>query len=354
MQNETTTWITATEAAQRLGVSKDRIYDDVQHKRLRKQPGAKRLMICEADVEAMRVKQTQNAVPAEEEWITSAQFASMFRFTVARLRKQTFYSKLTRRIINGNRCYFRIEEAEAILRDPDRIRREANRERCRAMQKTLLEKPADAIDITQAALRLSVSTACVLWQVTSGKLAYYRAAGKRSRYWLSAAEVEARRERRQRDNEAKEYREAFPEEKLPRPRTNLHPLLPRGKRVEVGDLSEWERHFGDWITARQTAWMLNVTMNVVYVMRRTGRLAARKEPCWFNGRDQWFFRKTEVKALMNDPAHMRGRFNYARYGTPEARAIAKEAQFRAELDACEYAARRSGGRNQPKELRFEP
>ena len=335
MQNEITLWITANEEARRLGVSKDRIYDDVHHRRLQRNPASKPLMVSLSDVEAMQSRQTQNLAPAEDGWITTAQLASLFRLTVKVARKQSFYPGLTRRATNGNLCYFRLEEAEAILRDPDRLRREANRERLHGLQKILRSKPADAVDISQTARRLQVTRTAVLYLITHGGLAAYRADKKPAKYWLSAAEVDQRRARREREKEEKEYGEAFPVEKLPRERTNLHHLLPRGKRVGVGDLSEWERHFGDWITTRQTAWMLNVTMNVVYVMRCTGRLNARKEHCWFNGREQWHFRKTDVIALMNDPAHIRGRGIYAKYGTPEARAANKEAQSKAESAAKE-------------------
>ncbi len=355
MQDETETWIAAAEAAKRLGVTKDRIYDDVHHKRLRKQPDAKRLKVCEADVEALLTRQAQNAAAAEtEDWVTTPQLARMFRMTVKRLRKQTFYHSLTRKLVNGNRCYFRIKEAEAVLRDPDRLRRETNRERLRPLEKALAARPADAIDIPQAARVLAVSTPTVLYLIKHGVLARYRAEGKRSKYWLSAEEVEARREKRQRQREEKEDREAFPAEKLPPPRTKLRRLLPRGKRVGVGDLSEWEWHFGDWITTRQAAWMLNVTMNVVYALRRNGRLTARKETCWFNRREQWHFRKTDVTDLMNDLVHMRGRGAYANRKTPEQRAAQKEAEFRAQLDACEYADQRSGGHAMREYLRLHP
>jgi hypothetical protein len=88
MQNEINLWITADEAAKRLSVSKDRIYDDVHHRRLQRNPDSKPLMVSLSDVEAMQSRQTQNLAPAEDGWISTAQLASLFRLTVKIVRKR--------------------------------------------------------------------------------------------------------------------------------------------------------------------------------------------------------------------------------------------------------------------------
>ena len=130
------------------------------------------------------------------------------------------------------------------------------------------------------------------------------------------------------------------------PRYIQRERLNQKKRIGVGDLSTREKYFADWITARQVAWLMNVTMARVYLWRKSGRLASRQLP-EYGYRNQWMFRKAEVKALMDDPRHNAGRYKWAKHCSPEGKArraaekaAEAEKRFKEDLEDCWRASQR--------------
>ena len=328
-------WMTGKAAAEVLGVSLQAVYALVFRKRLRKLEGERRLFVLAEDVGRWKEEQERVAErrrieppkprrkqgrPEEADWISVERAARMVGCTVAELRVRACYKRWEKRKV-GRKNFVRIGEVEAVLRDPDRLRREVNRERTLGRQRFWEVRPHDAVGLEEAADILVSSVANVKRFVYRGRLGSFQAEAGVSKHWLRRSEVEMLRE----ELAGKRAERARREEEFPqgRPmgcsRAKMRRVLPRGGTVEVGDLSEWERYMGDWITTRQAAWLLHVTQRAVCSLRQSGRLAGRMQETLLTGREQWHFRKADVLALMGEDGYLRRHRNYGQYSSPEAR-----------------------------------
>ncbi len=264
--------------------------------------------------------------PDGEGWISMPELARILGTSVKLLRFRVDFKRLPKvKVWRYN--WFRREDVEAMLRDPERVRRMENWER----QQTV-RKQADAdgsraglIDVPEAARRLSVSGCMVRRWIYTGRLTTFQTNPGHSKHWLSEAEVEelrvsveVKREWRGKRGRRVEKRKAM----VTRLRTQG--TLKEGGTVEVGDLSVWERYLGEWVTTRQVAWMLRVTQRAVCSLRQSGRLVGREQATLVFGRVRWHFRKADVLALMNDAAYCKRRGTYDLYLSPTARALRGE------------------------------
>lgn len=248
-------------------------------------------------------------------WVTITQAARILGLSLSRTR--LVLARRGQRLPGGGkRHYYPLEEIEKRARDPRRLRTAANFERRSARRKAAdtTDRPCDLIDGLTATHRLGVCRTMLVKLVNSGQLLSYQQVIGRTKHWFSAADVEALRERRAQQKVKRQERAM----QLPtrRPGGNL----PRGGRVEVGDLSPRERYFGDLLTTRQVAWMLHITMRSVTDLRQNGRLQGVREFIGWRGKTQWHYWKKEVVALMNDPEYCARRGRYERYLSPEGRA----------------------------------
>jgi hypothetical protein len=172
--------------------------------------------------------------PEGEGWLTTKQTANMLHRAVQTIHWMVAHKQLTRYRYSG-RLFFRIEEVEALARRPDRLRRESNRERRLIHRKMapLNQVPEDLMDLEAAAWMLGVSQGIVKHLVYTGQLTSYQQILRRSPHRFSAAEVEALRKTRA---ARKAERKARPRPETKLPRWTGRRRLPRGGRVEVGDL----------------------------------------------------------------------------------------------------------------------
>jgi hypothetical protein len=207
--------------------------------------------------------------------------------------------------------------------------------------------PEDAIDLETAAWMLGLSQSVTKHLVYIGQLSSYQKFPGHSRHWFSAAEVEALRADRA---ARKAEREARPKRKRRSSRWTMRKRLSDGGRVEVGDLSEWEKYFGDWITTRQVAWMLHISQNGVLRLRHNGRLRGVKQPTLVRGRMQWHYRKAEVEALMNDREYNRRHVLYEQYCSPEGKARRAEELLQRQLAEIDELNRRQVARRHLEEI----
>ena len=103
-----------------------------------------------------------------------------------------------------------------------------------------------------------------------------------SPYWFLRSEVLVRRAAR----EAEVERETMPRERswrMRRPRYIVRQKLKAKGRLDMWDVTARERYFGEWITARQAACLLNVSMSTVHAHRRKGHLRGQAMPDWGYG-----------------------------------------------------------------------
>ena len=319
-------WIGVEAAAGRLVVSEQAIYMLAFRKRLRKREGVTRFFVDAAEVEGLRVERARAAAaregrpkivkrkqgaPEGTEWISLARAARMVGCSVAELYGRACYKAWEKRR-EGRKNFVRIAEVEATLRDPERLRREGNRERTLARQRFFEGPPRERVDIAEAARMLGVTGDAVKRFVYRGRLGSFQEQAGHSKHWLRWSEVVALRDELAAKREA---RSQAREEPLVGPscsRVKMRETLRRGGTVGVGDLSEWERYFGEWITTRQAAWLLGNTQRAVCGLRQSGRLPGRKMETLVQGRERWHYRKADVKALMNDAQYMERYRNYRR------------------------------------------
>ena len=319
-------WIGSRDAAERLGVSEGAVYMLAFRKRLRKREGITRLFPDAAEVEKLRaaraaetaardgrpkaVRRKQGA-PEGTEWISLEQAARMAGCSVAALYGRACYQEWEKRR-EGRKNFVRIAAVEATLRDPGRMRRAENWERRRGRLRLLEAPPRERVDIAEAARMLGVSVGAAKAFVYRGRLASFQERPGHSKRWLRWSEVAALRvelaEKREARARAKE--ESAFEYKTGFSRVRTRETLRRGGTVEVGDLSVWEKYFGEWITTRQAAWMLHNSQRAVCGLGQSGRLTRRKMPTAPLGWERWHYRKAEVVALMNDAGYMA---RYRRY-----------------------------------------
>jgi hypothetical protein len=184
----------------------------------------------------------------------------------------------------------------------------------------------------EAAETLEVTPDRVGELVETGMLpAYQRRPGKRgSRLWLPSYYVMALAERPE-HLERRERYAAGAEGAASR-------LVPEWEEKDLSAYDPYqpspltEHDYGEFYTARQAALLLGITVGSVRRLRKRGRLTGyhRKRyphrdryrgPIYTVGRQWWFFRKEEVRALMADPAYRRRRQIQAESRTVEAREI---------------------------------
>lgn len=286
--------------------------------------------------------------PEGEGWLTVKQTARMLHRAVS-----TMYNLMRRKQLTPQRfgyCYyFRIEEVEALARSSAWLRRESNRERRTIHRKQAHPNgmPEDAIDLETVAWMLGISQGVAKHLVYIGELTSYQKFPGHSRHWFSAAEVEAVRQARA---ARRAEQEARPKRKRRSSRWTMRKRLSDGGRVEVGDLSEWEKYFGDWITTRQVAWMLHISVSGAQELRQNGRLQGVKQPTLVTGRMQWHYRKAEVVALMNDREYCRRRVIYEEYLSPEGKARRKEEMYQRQLAEIEELNRHQVARRHLGEI----
>ena len=145
--------------------------------------------------------------------------------------------------------WFRIEDVEAIVRDPNRVRRHANYERkTRERIMPPAETPSDRalIGSREALLILGVCEKTLLSLVYTGQLFSYQMIPKKTPHRFDRAEVEALRDQRAAAKKAPRP----PQRESRRPRYMTRPRLNYARRIEVGDLPEREKYFPEWINAR--------------------------------------------------------------------------------------------------------
>jgi hypothetical protein len=123
------------------------------------------------------------------------------------------------------------------------------------------------------------------------------------------------------------------------------------RRIEVDELSWWERYFGEWLTTRQVAWMLHISMRSVGHLCENGRLDRERFRNEMSGRVQWHFRVEKVRALMGEREYCHRRAVWERYFSVEgkaARAREAAAQFERDAAVCAEAMRKSPWHNERK------
>ena len=321
-------WIGVADAAARLGVSCQAIYVLAFRRRLRKREGVTRFFVDAAEVAALGAERNRVAearagrpktvrrkqgAPEGAEWISLEQAARIMGCSVANLYMRACYKTWEKRR-EGRKNFVKLSEVEATLRDPGRVRREGNWERKLTRLRFLECMPRERVDIAGAAGMLGVSVAAAKAFVYRGRLAAFQAKAGHSKRWLRWSEVEALRLELE---ETRAARARVKEEvvfayKTPCSRVRTRETLRRGGTVEVGDLSVWEKYFGDWLTTRQAAWMLHNTQRAVCGLRQNGRLPGRKMEAAPLGRERWHYRKKDVLALMNDRGYMERCWRYKR------------------------------------------
>ena len=290
----------------------------------------------------------RKAKPMEEATgqLNSKQAGRLLGITERTVRDLVYDGRLPR--YGTRRKYWhRIEDVEAIAREPHRVLRNLNWERKTAKRQTPpAETPPDRVMVDSRAAQkiLGVCEKTLLAFVHSGQLLSYQKTPKVTPHRFLRADVEALRD--QRESQKKAPRP--PQEESLRPRYITRQRLNCKRRIEVGDLPEQEKYFPDWINARQAAWLLHTTLQQVYKHRDRGQIRAVKDTALASRNCRWLFCKEDVLSLMNDLVYNKGRFHYAQYCTPEAIARNKakreqeaEARFREQLDACIDAMHRS-------------
>lgn len=287
-----------------------------------------------------------------EKQLSAKQAGRMIGIGVVAVRRLVREGKLPR-YGTSHKYWHRIEDVEAIAREPRRVMRRTNWQHKSAIRLLPpLETPPDRcmIDSLTAQKILGVCAKTISVFVNTGQLLSYQKVARSTPHRFERAEVEALRDRR-----AAEQKPSRPP-RLPsrNPHYIVRERLQCGKRIEVGDLPAKDKYFPDWINARQVAWLLNTAMNQAYRHRDAGLIRARKDPAAAPRNCQWLFCKADVIKLMNDPAFIRGRGHYAKYCTPQAIARNKEkreqeaeAQFSEQLNACEEAMRRHAMQGNP-------
>ena len=89
-----------------------------------------------------------------------------------------------------------------------------------------------------------------------------------------------------------------------------------------------ERDYGDYYTVRQAAIVLGIRRETVLVYRSKGRLRGYRRPISRKDTDPdrrwWFFLKTDVHALKEDPEYRRRSARFRHSQTPEARSARAE------------------------------
>ena len=242
--------------------------------------------------------------------------------------------------------WYRIEDVEAIARDPERVRRQGNFARDNRRLAPPAEIPPNRVLIgsREAMQILGVCEKTLHRYVQSGRLLSYQRIPNSTPHRFDRADVEALRDRLA----AAKKPPRPPQTESRRPRYITRQRLNSKYRIEVGDLPEQEKYFPEWINARQVAWLLHTRLQQAYRHRDTGRIRAVKAPEAAPRCCRWLFCKADVDKLMNNPVYNKGRFHYAKYCTPGAIARNKakreqeaEAQFREQLDACIDAMHRN-------------
>ena len=289
-----------------------------------------------------------------EDWVTAKEAAQRLGVAIKTVYEMSRTRRLRLRRV-GPLGYARLAEVEAIATDKARIRRLANKARHAAGKQVVViaEVATDLIDAAEAGRRLGVCRMGVQRLANRGDLTVYAYSRGREKHFFAAAQVEAIGVAREEKRMAKARQLMLKPPKRPVcSRVRFRKPLKTGGTIEVGDLSEWEKYFGDWITVRQTAWLLHNSRRSVYILRDNGRLEGRIQETLLHGRMQWHFRKKDVLALMGDDKYIERYRNYKRYACPEARErrrLEKEAAQAAQylLEMTAYLAERetlpSGG-----------
>ena len=292
------------------------------------------------------MSQSEKTIEIETAARLSAKQAGRILGVHARTVRDLVYAGKLSRYGEPYHYWYRTEEVEALARDPNRLRRADNRERKnRNRQTPPAETPPDRalIGSREALQILGVCEKTLHHFVHSGQLLSYQKIATATPHRFDRADVEALRDRRAAATKAP----CPPQEPSRRPHYIVRERLNCTRRIGVGDLPPQDKYFGEWINARQVAWLLNTTLQQAYRHRDSGRVRAIKDPTAAPRNCRWLFCKADVKKMMNDPNFIEGRIHYTKYCTPEAQQRNKErreqeaeAEFRQQLDACEAASLR--------------
>ena len=285
--------------------------------------------------------------PEGEGWLTPRQAGRMLGVSVAMIRFLVWVKKLAQ-VRVGKYAWFHTREVERLARDPDRLRHQANVARNQAGRRLadIRDAPGRLLDTGATCRLLGIVAPTLSYFVGRGRLTIYRdGSGKSRKHWYLESEVEALRQAR---IEKEAGREAKRQEKANAPGPKVTQVSTREwkrkeqGRIDPGDLGEFERYLGEWLTARQAAMLLNLAETSVHNLRRNGRLTGYRREHIVLGRVQWHYRKADVSALMEERKYFAHRARYENHCTAEAKAKKKAEAEAANLTACVEANRRHG------------
>ena len=292
--------------------------------------------------------------PEGEGWIKANVAAKMLGVREDYVKQLVYRGELAKWEGNGKPFYYRVEDVERLAREPERVKRLERRETAAGKRRTLIrpeqetqETPQEQarnvgmITAAEAAALLGVSRIRVGELARRGQLACWQEnPGKMgSPFWFRKSDVEARQRRQ--EEKANRVVWAAPKASKPWRRRYLmrQPLKLKG-RLDVWDVSVPERYLADWLTARQVASLLHVSVFTVYAHRAKGHLEAQRRP-EYGYHNQLMFRKREVKGLMDNEKYFRRRALWEAVHSErgktrrrEAEAKAREEAFSAELEDC--------------------
>ena len=178
--------------------------------------------------------------------------------------------------------------------------------------------PPDPINSKAAASILDTHQNRVYTHANSGRLTLYRKAPK-SGYFYSEQEVRKLR------CDIDDYKEDYVQksDKLARERQedwrkiNTYTIAKRNRmRVELGNLRPSERGVSYMATARQAAFLLNVTPSKIDSFRRSGVLKSHQETPCSGGRAQYHYLKSDVLAIWHNPEHSKCRAKWNTTNNP--------------------------------------
>ena len=218
--------------------------------------------------------------------------------------------------------YYLLSEVEALARNTKRVVKLVTHE---TRQESRIPGDLAKVDKTflsgkEAMKFLTINNTALSWYVNHGDLTSYQSVPGRSPHRFDPYEVRILKHKRERLKRIRETNLQF--------RTNEArisgkpvPRPPRTDALHASDLLPFEHHMGTWITVRQTASLLGVSVYTVYQIKDRGRLYGEKRQyeSGLRKQKQWLFRKTDVLTLLNDPDYRKGREHYQEHCAPLSR-----------------------------------
>ncbi len=209
--------------------------------------------------------------------------------------------------------FFRVGEVEAYA-----SRREYGRKKTAQVQRDAGRIWASAEGISerrllstaQSAALLEVDRVTVTRMARRGELVTYRKPGCWTLFY-------DRGEVRQRCAERREARENWIPKTKPvkNPRGVRH--YQRLTTIRQKDLHDWERSWGEWLTSRQVAFLLRISIPCVTELRKRGRLSGVVlENLRGFGRKLIYHRRVDVMELLSDSDYLRHHFRYREFCEP--------------------------------------